>query len=293
VTLSPEDEPYWEYSWDEMGRYDIPANIDYILETTGEEKLIYVGHSLGCTLFYIAMIEHPHLNDKIENMISLAPTTSVASLNNYLRYMAPILTPMELFLRWTGTRAYYDYQSTTHQALTYLARNYRMASVVCGLLLFNIYGHSTTYDQTAIDTLVGHYPSGGSVKTIVHFLQNYNSGDSFHRYDFGQSGNVQRYGTAEAPQYNLSLVQAPVNIFWAENDPLVSPKDVAWLASRLGNVKTSFRVADATFSHGDFIWSTAANQLVYDHVLALIASPAQSPSSPSGVHNTTITTWIH
>ena len=53
----------------------------------------------------------------------------------------------QLFLRWTGTRAYYDYQSTTHQALTYLARNYRMASVVCGLLLFNIYGHSTTYDQ--------------------------------------------------------------------------------------------------------------------------------------------------
>ena len=101
-----------ERRWDEMGRYDIPANIDYILETTGEEKLIYVGHSLGCTLFYIAMIEHPHLNDKIENMISLAPTTSVASLNNYLRYMAPILTPMEVRIHhWIlFNYHYYDYK---------------------------------------------------------------------------------------------------------------------------------------------------------------------------------------
>ena len=79
-----------------MGRYDISANIEYILKTTGEEKLIYVGHSLGCTLFYIAMIEHPQLNDKIETMISLAPTTSVAGLSNSLSYMAPFLTPLDV-----------------------------------------------------------------------------------------------------------------------------------------------------------------------------------------------------
>ena len=83
-----------------MGRYDIPASIDYVLEKTGEQKLVYVGHSLGCTLFYIAMIEQPYLNSKIELMISLAPTTSVARLGNPLRYLAPLLGPMQV----TSTR---------------------------------------------------------------------------------------------------------------------------------------------------------------------------------------------
>ena len=34
-------------SWDQMGQYDAPAMIDYILETTGQEQIFWVGHSMG------------------------------------------------------------------------------------------------------------------------------------------------------------------------------------------------------------------------------------------------------
>lgn len=30
-----------------MGLYDIPAEIDYVLNITGRQKLIYIGHSMG------------------------------------------------------------------------------------------------------------------------------------------------------------------------------------------------------------------------------------------------------
>lgn len=30
-----------------MGFYDIPAELDYILNVTGREKLVYIGHSMG------------------------------------------------------------------------------------------------------------------------------------------------------------------------------------------------------------------------------------------------------
>lgn len=33
--------------WDEMGMYDIPAELNYILNVTGQKKLTYVGHSMG------------------------------------------------------------------------------------------------------------------------------------------------------------------------------------------------------------------------------------------------------
>ena len=41
--------------FDEIGKYDVPAMINYILNTTGRQKLSYIGHSMGCATFYIAM----------------------------------------------------------------------------------------------------------------------------------------------------------------------------------------------------------------------------------------------
>lgn len=35
-----------------MGKYDVPANVDFILEQTGFEKLIYMGHSQGTTQWF-------------------------------------------------------------------------------------------------------------------------------------------------------------------------------------------------------------------------------------------------
>lgn len=80
------------YRWDEMGKYDIPASIDYVLNTTGEDKLAtYFGYSLGVGTFFMGAIQHPELNDKVEVMIGLGPTVNVAHLNNFFRYMAPFV----------------------------------------------------------------------------------------------------------------------------------------------------------------------------------------------------------
>ena len=40
----------FDYSWHEMGVYDLPAIIDYILEVSKQHSLYYVAHSMGCTI---------------------------------------------------------------------------------------------------------------------------------------------------------------------------------------------------------------------------------------------------
>ena len=49
VSLNVNSKEYWRFTWDEMARYDITANIDFLLKHTGAEKLSYVCHSQGCT----------------------------------------------------------------------------------------------------------------------------------------------------------------------------------------------------------------------------------------------------
>lgn len=49
VKFSNRSSKYWDFSWDKMGEYDAPAQIDYVREHTGQDKVTYVGHSQGST----------------------------------------------------------------------------------------------------------------------------------------------------------------------------------------------------------------------------------------------------
>lgn len=270
VTLDSDSEEYWQFSWDEMGRYDVAATLTYILKETEEDELSFVGHSLGCTLFYIAMIEQPELNAKVDVMISLAPTTSAAHLNNLFRYLAPMVQPMKVFFEWTGTRALHANEGFTHQLTRAFCSSSSTAAKLCQHFLFLILGDSQAYYQSTVDSVIGHYPAGGSARTMIQLLQNYNSGENLRHFDYGVEGNINRYGSSNPPLYNLSSVTVPVYIMWAENDPFAPPKDTAWLASSLGNLQESIRIADPSFSHGDFIWSREVTELVHNPLLSLL-----------------------
>jgi lysosomal acid lipase/cholesteryl ester hydrolase len=40
---------FLEHSYDEMAKFDLTANIDYIRDLTGKDQVYYVGHSQGTT----------------------------------------------------------------------------------------------------------------------------------------------------------------------------------------------------------------------------------------------------
>ncbi|XP_020715583.1 lipase 1 isoform X2 [Ceratitis capitata] len=73
---------FWDYSWHEIGYYDLPAIVDYILETTGHQRLHYVAHSQGCTVFFVMLSEKPEYNEKIVSATLLAPVAFLANLRS-------------------------------------------------------------------------------------------------------------------------------------------------------------------------------------------------------------------
>lgn len=84
VSLDPDadKEKFWDFSWDEIGRYDLPAMIDYIIATTGVDGIFYAGHSQGTTSFFVMASERPEYNDKIKLMSALAPVAYMSHLQN-------------------------------------------------------------------------------------------------------------------------------------------------------------------------------------------------------------------
>mmetsp|Transcript_25400 Transcript_25400/g.17942 ORF Transcript_25400/g.17942 Transcript_25400/m.17942 type:complete len:92 (-) Transcript_25400:737-1012(-) len=45
TTLDNNSTEYWTFSQEEMGLYDDPALIDFVLGKTGQSQLTYIGHS--------------------------------------------------------------------------------------------------------------------------------------------------------------------------------------------------------------------------------------------------------
>lgn len=80
--LTTKDKKYWDFSFHEMGMYDLPANIDFVLNKTGKPQVVYVGHSQGTEQFWISNILRNDIGPKINAMAAFAPVMSVAHANS-------------------------------------------------------------------------------------------------------------------------------------------------------------------------------------------------------------------
>lgn len=65
---------FWNFSWHEMGIYDLPATVDYIKKTTGVNSIYYTGHSQGTTILFVMLSELPDMNKSIRLAAFLAPS---------------------------------------------------------------------------------------------------------------------------------------------------------------------------------------------------------------------------
>ena len=91
---------YYQFTWDEMAKYDLPANLNYVLSHSTFKKAFYVGHSQGTTQFFAAAGVIPELGDKIAGFVGVGPVMYVGNMYSpYLRILmaSGILETLDFF----------------------------------------------------------------------------------------------------------------------------------------------------------------------------------------------------
>ena len=83
---------YLYFRWDEHAKYDIPAMIDHVCNTTGQERIQYIGHSMGVTAFVGALNEHPNIASKIKMAHFMAPVVYMSGLKAKYGSLFQLLT---------------------------------------------------------------------------------------------------------------------------------------------------------------------------------------------------------
>ena len=77
IHLKDNRRKFWEFSWDEMAKYDLPTVVDFVTLNTGVDKIHYVGHSQGTLIAFTGFSQNKDLASKIEHFYALAPILSV------------------------------------------------------------------------------------------------------------------------------------------------------------------------------------------------------------------------
>jgi len=257
ITLDPveDKEAFWDFSWNEMGRYDLPANIDYMLAQSGAQKIFYIGHSMGTTMFFVCMTERPEYNDKITLMSAFAPVAYTEHMISPLRLIAPFATELEWLLDMIGlhefapSNPFYDLIGAT------LCHEDNPWHDLCSNILFLLCGFDPEqFDHALTPEILGHLPAGTSVRTIVHYAQGVTS-RAFQKYDFGLEKNMIEYGMETPPAYDWSKMTAPVALYWAQNDWLGVPSDTHRIMMNTPNLHRYFRIDFDKFNHLDFLFA--------------------------------------
>ncbi|XP_046973763.1 lipase 1-like [Vanessa cardui] len=263
--LDPDKDPeFWQFSVDEIGFYDIPATIEYVLNYTREDKLNYVGYSQGAGTFFIMCSERPGYCDKANVFIGLAPAARQTNTKSvpYKTFLEGVRY-LEQALATTGLYEIFAKGSLSQEFYAFLCKSSGTSEVFCGTSVSLVDSfHPGSINNETLSALFGHFPAGTSVHNIARYGQSLKT-SHFQKFDYGTARNLEIYGTEQPPHYNLSAVTVPSVVLYGNNDHLVDTKDILWLIKRLPKVLENKRVADPLWNHFDSAYSQYTKEMIF------------------------------
>ncbi|XP_070381797.1 gastric triacylglycerol lipase-like isoform X2 [Dermacentor albipictus] len=246
VNISADSEVrFWNFSFQEMIEYDVPATIDYILRETGKSKLGYVGHSQGTLVMFGLLSAAPAYNDKVALFVALAPI--IAPVHSIMIAKQQLLAMSEMpAIRSTVLKIgpigehgppwkeIADKPCRTEESLS-----------LCEATWNTIFGRSVMLNRL--------------IKT-----------GRFCKYDYGAAKNKGIYDQTVPPCYPLEDIRNPVAIFWGDGDALSRPQDIDRIRSRVSSIVFDERVGSGPFSHADFVYGVDAKRVLHDRIVQVL-----------------------
>ena len=132
-----------------MAKFDLPATIDYIQNITGQDQLVYIGHSQGTLIAFAAFSTNPELAKKISLFIALAPIVTIGNIKDpYLKALAEIITAIDVSIYDDENDDHDDDVSTTK---FYIFRLLYHSSMRPSFLV--IYGEHSLFTRVTVTVL--------------------------------------------------------------------------------------------------------------------------------------------
>ncbi|XP_030384539.1 lipase 3 [Scaptodrosophila lebanonensis] len=260
---------FWKFSWHEIGAYDLPAMIDYVLAETGEKALHYVGHSQGCTTFFVMGSFRPEYNEKIKTAHMLAPPIFMGNVTDGIVVAtAPYVGTPGTGASLLENQLFIPQNTFISRLLDTMCSTETIMLEYCKTLFLMWAGPDLgNLNVTLLPQLAETHPAGISSNQGIHFVQSYVSND-FRQYDWGTKKNLEAYGQAEPPSYDLTKISSAVYLYYGLADGSANKEDVLRLPEYLPNMRLLHEIPEPTWGHLDFIFAQQVKEVINDKVLS-------------------------
>eukprot|EP00826_Nyctotherus_ovalis_P034902 TRINITY_DN2948_c0_g1_i12.p1 TRINITY_DN2948_c0_g1~~TRINITY_DN2948_c0_g1_i12.p1 ORF type:complete len:404 (+),score=67.93 TRINITY_DN2948_c0_g1_i12:173-1384(+) len=262
--------PYWYFSYDEMAKYDLPAMLAYVKSITRAPKVKYICHSQGCALITaLGALDPEFLGSMVNTTVALAPAVYLQFQSSITFILAEWANLINVYLK-VGLNAFLVGKEW-HEAIKltgYLFPEFFMHTLYA--LAGPVNKPSMPIDRVPV--LAAHLPGGTSSFNMIHFVQASKS-KVFKQLDFGREGNLEHYGTAEAPAYNMTNWQRIAmkwRIVYGDRDAFVPKQSIVELMKHVSTGHNVELQAVADASHLDLHCATYASTVVFPQVIEFL-----------------------
>ncbi|KAI3457628.1 hypothetical protein Pfo_014291 [Paulownia fortunei] len=261
TSLSPKDPDYWDWSWDELVAYDLPASFQYVYDQTGQ-KLHYVGHSLG-TLMAFGAFSRKEVLKMARSAALLSPIAYMGQMPSPLaRAAADAFIAEDLY--WLGLKEFAPGGGAASKLVDDIC-----SKIDCTDLESVITGPNCCMNSSN-SNLDHQQPT--ATKNMIHLAQMIRQG-KIAMFDYGsEDDNNKHYGQLTPPEYNMTSIpnDLPLFLSYGGKDLLSDVKDVQTLIDKLSDHDPDKLVLlyREDYAHLDFVYGVNAKQVVYNPLMA-------------------------
>ncbi|KYQ89423.1 carboxylic ester hydrolase [Tieghemostelium lacteum] len=267
---APNQEGFWNWSLDELVRYDFPSIVDFITDRTQARSITYIGFSQGTAQGWATLSTNTNIAKKINLFIALAPVSTVKGFSNPMIDSLARSRPDFIFLLF-GKKSMLP--------STIFWRNILPKNVFVNLIdqsvgfLFGWHTENINEEEKAM--LYSHIFSYTSVKSVVHWFQIIQT-NRFQMFDDmllgktpNENSNKHNYHGRVIPGYHPSQVLTKCALFYGGADNLPNTKA---LLSHIPRDKLVMVHEEEKYEHLDFMWGKDANKKIFSKIVNLINS---------------------
>ncbi|XP_028757987.1 triacylglycerol lipase 2-like isoform X2 [Neltuma alba] len=165
TSLATNGSGYWDWSWDELVAYDLPATIQYVRHLT-RQKLHYIGHSQG-TLIALAAFSKFKLSNMLRSAALLSPIAYVNQMTSPLarnaaeNFIAESLYKLGVF----------EFNLRGDAVIKFLEDLCKKPGIDCTNLLTSFTGPNCCVNRSIVNIFLEHEPQSTATKNTIHLSQ--------------------------------------------------------------------------------------------------------------------------
>ncbi|CAM6090346.1 unnamed protein product [Calypogeia fissa] len=264
--LTPSQNAYWNWTYDELASYDLKAVTNYIYNKRNQTKLTYIGHSQGTLMLFAGLTGGQFKTEILGYLnaaVQLAPVAYVTNLT------APIIRlGLEIYSdEILGAIGPGEFNANIFFNITCTSS---LIKAACSDIYYGVLGNNSYLNQSRLGFYSQYYPQATSSFNVNHFGQS-SRWNTFKFYARGLLGGI----FDNPPKYDLRTfpTSLPIQLWTGDMDGLADPIDVETLLNMLPSSNREVNNLP-NYGHVDFTYGTNAYKDVYPKLITFLIQHA-------------------